>query len=82
MLPLWIVLIAVFFPFIAAQTVNRDVSAVVDATTSVVRLSADIKVAHATKEYLLSFPKAWAERLSFLSVSSNGKPLAVLPPTM
>lgn len=60
--------------------VNTDVSQVIDASTSIVRYSAEVKAAELGNEYQLVFPQNWAEHLSFLSVTSKEKSLKVFPP--
>jgi oligosaccharyltransferase complex subunit alpha (ribophorin I) len=60
--------------------VNTDVSQVIDASTSIVRYSAEVKAAKLGNEYRLVFPQNWAEHLSFLSVTSKEKSLKVFPP--
>ena len=63
-----------------ATIVNREVTRVVDASTSVVRVTTDIKAANVEKEYKIIIDNALAKRLSFLSVSLKNKVLNVLPP--
>lgn len=67
---------------VAVQSViNTDVSQVIDATTSIVRYSADIKATEINGDYKIIFPESWAQHLAFISVSaSKGKSLKVLPP--
>ncbi len=74
-----VALLAVCFAAVQA-VVNTDVSQVIDATTSIVRYSVDIKATELNGEYELIFADAWASHLAHLSVSSKGKPLSVLPP--
>lgn len=66
----------------SGQTVNREVSSVIDATTSLVRVSSEIKAHGINGVYDLAFTDEWASHLSFLSVSSGGKELALQPSTM
>lgn len=63
-----------------ASIVNREVTRVVDASTSVVRVTTDIKAANVEKEYKLIIDNALAKRLSFLSVTSKNKALNVQAP--
>lgn len=67
---------------VLGETINREVSWIIDASTSIVRLSAEIKVSQASKDYSLAFLNHWADHLSFLSVTSGGKPLVIQPPVM
>ena len=68
--------------FVAVQAVvNTDVSQTIDATTSVVRYSADIKASEMDGKYEVVFQNDWANHLAFLSVTSKGgKTLTVQPP--
>lgn len=66
--------------FLCAETINTDVSQVFDASTSVVRYSAEIKASQVSGEYQLIFPNSWAENLAFISVTSKGKQLDVKAP--
>lgn len=77
------VILAIFLcvAICAAAIVNQDVSQVIDATTAIVRYSAEIKTSDVSGEYQLVFPNSWADHLSFLSVTAKGKPLVVQSPT-
>lgn len=65
---------------LCAETINTDISQVFDASTSVVRYTAEIKASQVSGEYQLIFPNSWAENLAFISVTSKGKLLDVRPP--
>jgi hypothetical protein len=74
---------ALVISFASSTLINKDVSVVIDATTSIIRFAAEVKVvSQARQTYQLCFEDTWAEHLSFLSISSNGKLLPILPPTM
>ncbi|KAJ1416540.1 Ribophorin I [Ochromonadaceae sp. CCMP2298] len=62
--------------------VNKDVTRVVDASTSVVRVSATIKAENIENEYQIIFSNSMAEHLSILSVTAKGQPLVVRAPVM
>jgi hypothetical protein len=66
----------------AAAVVNKDVTRVVDASTSVVRVSATIKAENVDNEYQIIFSNSMAEHLSILSVTAKGQPLSVKAPVM
>jgi len=69
-----------FVSCLYGETVNTDVSQVFDASTSVVRYSAEIKASEVAGDYQLIFPNSWAQNLAFLSVTSKGKQLDVKAP--
>jgi type II secretory pathway component PulC len=66
----------------AGAVVNKDVTRVVDASTSVVRVSATIKAENIENEYQIIFSNSMAEHLSILSVTAKGQPLVVRAPVM
>jgi hypothetical protein len=68
------------FSCVFGEIVNTEVVQSVDATTSVLRYSADVKATGVEGQYDLLFLNDWAEHLSFLSVTSKGKSLTVRPP--
>jgi hypothetical protein len=63
-----------------AAVVNKEVSRVVDASTSVVRITTEIKATNVENEYQLIFPHDAVKKLAFLSVTINGKELFVNAP--
>jgi hypothetical protein len=65
---------------VALCAVNNDVSQIIDASSSIVKYSAEIKASLVENEYEIFMSAKWAEHLSFFSVTSKGKPLSVLPP--
>lgn len=61
--------------------INTEVTQSFDISTSVVRMTADIKAANVRDTYDLFLPTQWAEKMAFMSVSSNkNKILTTLPP--
>eukprot|EP01031_Cornospumella_fuschlensis_P040278 gene40278-49078_t len=58
-----------------AETVNKEVSIAVDATTAIIRVATEIKASVDNAEYLAAFPQAWAQRLAHMAVVVNGKPV-------
>lgn len=67
-------------PFTLADVINKEITRVIDASNSVLRVTTDIKAANVEKEYLLIFPDDVALNLAFLSVSSKGQLLPVHSP--
>ncbi len=76
---LYAVLFFLFQIVIVQSIVNNEVSQVIDASTSIVRYNAEIKASNVNGEYSLLFLKDWGSHLAYLSVTSKGKPLKVLP---
>ena len=60
--------------------VNKDVQRTLDATSSILKLYAEIKVANANKEYDFVFPAYQAKNIAFISVKAKGKNLEILAP--
>ena len=60
-------------------TINKEVSRTIDAASSIVRVSTEIKIADGGKEYQLIFPDSQANHLSYLSVILKGKLKDKLP---
>lgn len=56
-----------------AELRNKEVVRTIDASTSFVRISVEIKVLGSDKEYLFALPNAQAERLSYIGVKAKGK---------
>jgi hypothetical protein len=63
-----------------AAVVNKEVTRVIDASTSVVRITTEIKATNVENEYQLIFPHEAAKKLAFLSVTIKGKELLVNAP--
>ncbi len=64
----------------AAAVVNNEVTRIVDASTSVVRITSDIKASNVDKEYQIIYTHDMAKHLAFQSVTSKGKSLTVRAP--
>ena len=64
----------------ASAQVNTEVTRTIDASTSIVRIAAEIKAANLKGEYQVAFPTAEAKSISYLSVSLKGKPLPLSAP--
>lgn len=64
----------------SAAIVNREVTRVIDATSAIVKLTAEIKAAGLKGEYVLTFPTREARCISHLAVSLKGKALPVSAP--
>ncbi len=77
----WLLTNFLVFAKLSSEIVNKDVSQIIDATTSFVKYSAEIKAANVAGEYKLIFQNGWAEHLAFISVTSKGTKLNVHPPT-
>ena len=68
---------------IDASIINKSVSRIVDATSSVVRVHTDISVTGVDGgEYDLIYPNDVAEHIALLTVKSKNKKLTVRPPVM
>ncbi len=77
----FVVVLQVLLLISVQAIINTDVSQVIDATSSMVRYSADVKISEVEKEYRVIFANKWADHLAFLSVTtSKGKALNVLSP--
>lgn len=66
----------------AGAVVNKEVTRVVDASNSVVRVTTNIKAANVEGEYQLVFPNELAAHLAHIAVSSKNVALAVSAPVM
>jgi len=62
------------------QVLNTEVTRNIDASTSIVKLTAEIKAVNVKGEYELAFPTATAKAISFLSVTLKGKALPIGAP--
>lgn len=60
--------------------VNKEVTRVIDASTAIVKLTADIKAAGMKGAYVLTFPTREARCISHLAVTLKGKALPVSAP--
>lgn len=66
----------------AAIVINRDVQRTIDASTSILKVQAEIKVSNANKEYDFAFSNAQAKCISYISVKNKGKSLVISDPIM
>ena len=66
----------------ASAVVNKEVSRVIDASTSIVRVTTSIKAVNVDGEYQLILPNALASHLAYMSVTSKGNELTVKAPVM
>ena len=62
--------------------INKEVTRSVDASTSVVRVTTNIKAAGIDGEYQIAFPNNLAEHLAYVSVTSKGNALVISSPVM
>lgn len=62
-------------------TINKEVTRVIDATTHIVKITTEIKVSGANKNYQLIFPNNQINHLAYIHVSSKGKDLKLDSPT-
>lgn len=74
------VLLLVLVVAVVGKIVNTEVSQSIDASTQVLRYSADIKASNVDKDYSLYFPNTWANNLAYLSVTQKGQSVVVRPP--
>ena len=65
-----------------SAVLNKEVSRIVDASTSVIRVSTSIKAFNVNGEYQLIYPNDVASHLAYLSVTSKGSTLTVNAPVM
>lgn len=56
-----------------SQTVNSEVVRVIDASTSIVKISTEIKVKDVGSEYVYIMPTSQAEHLAFIGVKAKGQ---------
>eukprot|EP01038_Epipyxis_sp_PR26KG_P014596 gene14596-19602_t len=68
------------FCYTVNGAVNKEVTRTIDASTAVVRITTDVKVANVEKEYKIIFTTEMAAKLAFLSVSHKGKVLSYTAP--
>jgi len=80
LLSCWISSISTIFADTQSNIVNKEVSQIVDATTSIVKYSVEVKATHVKGEYIFVFQNGWADHLAFVSVTSKGVKLNVHPP--
>lgn len=70
---------------VLGQVVNKEITRTIDATTAIVKITAEIKAVNVKGEYQLAFPTDEAKCISFLTVSleqkgGKGKQLPVSAP--
>jgi len=82
MVALKALILSVWCIAVSTAVINKDVSRIIDATTSIVRVSTNIKAVNIDDEYNLIFPNDVAGKLAFLSVKLKGEQLAVKSPVM
>ena len=63
-----------------AQVLNTEVIRTIDASTSIVKITTEIKAVNVKGEYQIAFPTHEAKSLSFISVSLKGKVLPLSAP--
>lgn len=73
----FLLLVLINVGVVSGATINREISTVLDLTTSYVRLSADVKVSGADGAYVLSFPTSWGTHLSYLSAKVNEREMTI-----
>jgi Ribophorin I len=64
----------------SGQVVNKDVTRTIDASSAIVRITADIKAVNVAGEYQVAFPTNEAKSLSFISVALKDKMLPLSAP--
>lgn len=64
----------------AGQVINSEVTRTIDASSAIVKLTADIKAVNVKGEYQVAFPTSTAKSLAFLTVSLKGKSLPISAP--
>lgn len=67
---------------VSGAVVNKEVTRIVDASNSVVRVTTNIKAINVEGEYQLVFPNELAAHLAHIAVSSKGSVLSVSAPVM
>jgi len=67
---------------VTASTVNKEVLRTIDATSSIVRVTTEIKVTGASKEYLYVVPTDSAKHIAYIGGKAKGikTPLEISPP--
>ena len=60
--------------------INKEVTRVIDATSAIVKLTAEIKASGMKGEYVLTFPTQEAKCISYIAVSIKGKAQTVSAP--
>lgn len=78
LIPVFMLLLAVIS--VVAAVVNNEVTRVIDASSSVVRITTEIKASNVEKEYQIIYTHDMAKHLAFQSVTSKGKSLTVRAP--
>lgn len=73
--------IIIFTLSINAEVINKEVIRSIDATSSIVRVTTEIKVSNVNKEYKLIFSNYQANYLAYISASIKGKASVELPTT-
>jgi oligosaccharyltransferase complex subunit alpha (ribophorin I) len=65
----------------AKSTTNVEVVRNIDATSAIVKMTTEIKLSDANKEYIYVLPNSQAEHVAFLSVKAKGTkdPLKIMP---
>lgn len=58
---------------VAAETINEEVSRTIDASSSIVKITTDIKVSGSSKEYPFYVPNSQAAKVAHIAASAKGK---------
>ena len=68
---------------IAAGTVNKEVLRTIDASTSIVKITTEIKITGALKEYIYVVPTEDAKHIAYIGGKAKGikEPLDISPPS-
>lgn len=66
-------MVAIWGVTAAVETINEDVSRTVDASSSIVKITTDIKVSGSGKEYPFYVPNSQAGHIAFIAASAKGK---------
>jgi hypothetical protein len=82
MLQLNLVVLSSLVTLLLGAVVNKEVTRTVDASTSVVRVTTNIKAANVDGEYHIVYPNDLAAHLAYISVTSKGSALSISAPVM
>ena len=62
---------------VCATVINKDIQRTVDASSSMVKITTEIKATGVDKEYIFCFPKVQADHLAYISVTNKGQQLEI-----
>ncbi len=76
----FVLLLALIVSMTYGSVINKEVTRIIDASNSVIRITTDIKAANVNGEYQIVLSDEFVRKLAFLSVSSKGKTIHVPAP--